>query len=108
MGSVITVRFPWAEQVVKLLYPLEYSSCTCRSRELCPHKAQAILAFQIRRKAITAEMLKAREEDAGSWDQEAVLRAARSIKEGIRLQLFTGPEYGTPGGDQPWGRACLF
>ena len=90
MGSVITVRFPWAEQVVKLLYPLEYSSCTCRSRELCPHKAQAILAFQIRRKAITAEMLKAREEDAGSWDQEAVLRAARSIKEGIRLQLFTG------------------
>lgn len=90
MGSVITVRFPWAEQVVKLLYPLEYSSCTCRSRELCSHKAQAILAFQIRRKAITAEMLKAREEDAGSWDQEAVLRAARSIKEGIRLQLFTG------------------
>lgn len=90
MGSVITVRFPWAEQVVKLLYPLEYSSCTCRSRELCSHKAQAILAFQIRRKAITAEMLKAREEEAGSWDQEAVLRAARSIKEGIRLQLFTG------------------
>ena len=90
MGSVITVRFPWAEQVVKLLYPLEYSSCTCRSRELCSHKAQAILAFQIRRKAITAEMLKAREEEAGSWDKEAVLRAARSIKEGIRLQLFTG------------------
>lgn len=90
MGSVITVRFPWAEQVVKLLYPLEYSSCTCRSRELCSHKAQAILAFQIQRKAITAEMLKAREEEAGSWDKEAVLRAARSIKEGIRLQLFTG------------------
>ena len=35
-------------------------------------------------------MLKAREEEAGSWDQEAVLLAARSIKEGIRLQLFTG------------------
>ena len=43
-GTVITVRFPWEETVVKLLSPLAYSSCSCHSKKLCTHKAQAILA----------------------------------------------------------------
>ncbi len=90
MGNVITVRFPWGGQTVKLLYPLEYSSCTCRSKVLCTHKAQAVLAFQLQRKALTVKMLKEQMEDADDWDREAVSQAARSIKEGIRLSLFTG------------------
>ncbi len=31
---------------VRLLYPLEHATCACHKKELCPHKAAVILAWQ--------------------------------------------------------------
>lgn len=89
-STVITVSVPWEEAVVKLLSPLEYSTCTCKSRELCPHKAQAILLFQLHRKAVSLEQLRRLTENNGEWDRQELARASASIKEGIRLHLTTG------------------
>lgn len=89
-STVITVSVPWEEAVVKLLSPLEYSTCTCKSRELCPHKAQAILLFQFHRKAVTLEQLRRLTENNEEWDRQELARASASIKEGIRLHLTTG------------------
>ncbi len=89
-GSTITVRFPWDDTVVKLLHPLEYSACSCHSRGLCAHKAQAILAFQLETGAVTWEKLRAGTEKESEWDFEALCGAARTIKEEIGLQLKTG------------------
>lgn len=89
-GTVVTVKVPWEEPVVKLLSPLAYSTCTCHSKELCPHKAQAVLLFLLHRKAVTLAQLCRMSELSAEWDREEIERAAASIREGIRLQILTG------------------
>ena len=56
-GSILQVELPWENAAVKLLLPLEHSACTCRSRELCRHKAAALLAYQLMKKRHTLEEL---------------------------------------------------
>ena len=46
-GSTITVELPWIPATVRLLEPLEHSSCSCHSQGLCMHKAQALLCWQL-------------------------------------------------------------
>ena len=41
--SVITVEWPDTGTKVKLLEPLAYSSCSCHKKEICPHRAEAIV-----------------------------------------------------------------
>ncbi len=47
VSSIITVLFPDTGITVRLLEPVEYSSCTCHKKELCRHKAEAILSYQL-------------------------------------------------------------
>ncbi|MDE5753769.1 MAG: SWIM zinc finger family protein [Oscillospiraceae bacterium] len=42
---------------VKILYPLEYSSCSCHKKDLCMHKAAVILAWQLKENLIRPEDL---------------------------------------------------
>lgn len=82
-GSVITVRLLERDITVKLLSPLAYSSCTCHKKDLCSHKAEAILWCQIEQGILTEEMLaEAGTEDVG-FDTEQI---AAVIKE---LEAFT-------------------
>ena len=106
-GTVLTVRFPWNERIVKLLCPLEHSSCTCHSRELCVHKAQAVLAFQLQKGAVTLEELKAMDSAAPDWDLEELSQAARQMKEGIRLQLLTGLSRLSPEAEEAMERLAV-
>ena len=106
-GTVLTVRFPWNERIVKLLCPLEHSSCTCHSRELCVHKAQAVLAFQLQKGAVTLEELKAMDSTAADWDLEELSQAARQMKEGIRLQLLTGLSRLSPEAEEAMERLAV-
>ena len=89
-GSTVTVTFPWDGRTVHLLYPLEYSACSCHSRKFCAHKALAVLAFQLEDKAVSIQAFKSQIEEAEDWDQAAVSQALCSLKEGIGLQLSTG------------------
>ncbi|MGN0537577.1 MAG: SWIM zinc finger family protein [Acutalibacteraceae bacterium] len=57
-SSILSVSFPKDNINVRLVYPLEHSTCTCHSKELCQHKAAAILAWQFNKKIVTLDTLK--------------------------------------------------
>ena len=56
-GSTVTVELPWIPATVRLISPLEHSSCTCHSRSFCIHKAEALLIWQLRQGIVTGEDL---------------------------------------------------
>lgn len=89
-SSVVTVTLPWDKAVVKLLLPFSGSSCTCHSRELCVHKAQAVLAYQLTKKAVTLEQLEALKEAETSFDEAQVARAAAAVCETLCQQMRIG------------------
>lgn len=97
-SSVITVRLPareFPEQiVVKLLSPLEYSSCTCHKKELCVHKAAAILWCQLSSEVLTKEGLDmlwgGGEESGDAYDIGRVREAAAQMKAFLEELLATG------------------
>lgn len=55
--TTITVDIPEDNTTVKLLSPLEYSACTCHSKEFCKHKAAAILAWKLKHQKIRIDSL---------------------------------------------------
>ncbi len=79
-SSTITVKLPGQEMVVKLLSPLEYSSCSCHKKELCSHKAEAILWCQWKEQILTTEMLAGEAEQTPEYDREQIQEASRQIK----------------------------
>lgn len=81
-GSILQVELPWENAAVKLLLPLEHSACTCRSRELCRHKAAALLAYQLMKKRHTLEELAGQAPPGESrWDLEQAAAAAQAVRE---------------------------
>lgn len=88
--SIITVRFPRQDMTVKLISPLEYSSCTCHKKEMCIHKAAAILWCQIEDKVVSVEGLVEGSEDGPSFAIENVKAVARQMREFIEELLNTG------------------
>lgn len=93
-ASTVTVRLPvWeagAETVVKLLSPLEYSSCTCHKKELCVHKAAAILWCKLDSGKLTREELTEEAVEEISYDMDRVQDAAKQMKQFLEELLGTG------------------
>lgn len=89
-SSVVTVSLPWDKATVKLLLPFSGSSCTCHSRELCAHKAQAVLAYQLARKAVTLARLETLLDEENSLDEKLVFKAAASVCETLGQQMGVG------------------
>ena len=89
-SSIVTVVLPCEQATVKLLEPFEYSTCTCHSRELCPHKAQAVLAFQILKGRLTPADLEPSEETGQTWDREQVRKTCAGICASVSHQIGTG------------------
>lgn len=92
-ASVVTVRLPDAEQgvetVVRLLSPLEYSSCTCHKKELCAHKAAAILWCRLASGTLTEQELAGQAAEELPYDMDRVKEAAGQMK------LFLEELFGT-------------
>lgn len=88
--SIITVKLPGQEIVVKLLSPLEYSTCTCHKKELCSHKAEAILWCQWTEKVITTESLAGEAEQIPEVDREQIKAASLQIKDYLEELLCMG------------------
>ncbi len=98
-ASVITVELPLQEfgekTVVKLLSPLEYSSCTCHKKELCVHKAAAILWCQLESGVLTKDGLDmlwntGENGDGPVYDMDKVRDAAGQMKTFLEELLATG------------------
>lgn len=89
-SSIVTVTIPWENAVVKLLEPFSYSTCTCHSRELCAHKAEAVLAYQLEKGRITLKELDEQKEPEQVWDMEQVRKACSCVCEAVAHQMCTG------------------
>lgn len=89
-SSVITVRLPKQEAVVKLLSPLEYSSCTCHKKELCSHKAAAILWCQLKMGVLPKETLISRAGEPQQFDLPQMKDAAEQMKSFLEELYDTG------------------
>lgn len=91
-SSVVSVRLPWSGETVSLLEPVEYSSCTCKSRSLCAHKAQAILLYQLAKKRLDPGSLFAacQKTDSAAYDRDQMREAVRAVLASIEEQLSIG------------------
>ncbi|MBD5396139.1 MAG: hypothetical protein HDR71_18210 [Lachnospiraceae bacterium] len=89
-SSIVTVYLPWEEATVKLLEPFEYSTCTCHSKELCAHKAQAVLAYQIEKGKISLQDLENLKEAENVYDIPLVKQTCQSVREDISGQICVG------------------
>lgn len=89
-SSIVTVTLPWEKATVKLLEPFDYSTCTCHSRELCAHKAQAVLAYQAAKGRIRLESLEQMQDKEESWDLELTSRTGEQVHGALCRQIGTG------------------
>ncbi len=88
--SVITVQLPEPGITVKLLAPLEYSTCTCHKKELCRHKAAALLWCQLEAGVLTTEELLKEGMETSAYDMEQVREAAGQMRDFLEELLATG------------------
>lgn len=89
-SSVITVKLPEQDKTVKLLSPLEYSSCTCHKKEFCVHKASAVLWCQLEMGQVTKESLIEEAIESVEFHSEQIKEAAGQMKEFLEELLGTG------------------
>lgn len=89
-GSTITVELPWMPATVRLLEPLEHSSCSCHSQGLCLHKAAALLAWQLEQGLANPAALRAACPPENGADPETVHRVCREVRTALTGQLVTG------------------
>lgn len=88
--SIVTVEIPWEQVTVRLLSPLEYSTCTCHSKELCGHKALALLTYQLKVGKISLKDLETAETPEITVDMELAKEAAGRVREQILTQFEMG------------------
>lgn len=89
-SSVVKVQLPGQEIAVKLLSPLPYSTCTCHKKELCSHKAEAILWCQYLEKQLTAEELTTELEQEPDLEPQELQETAEQIRSCLEGLLEVG------------------
>lgn len=88
-SSVVTVELPWLPATVRLLEPLEHSTCSCKSKTFCLHRAEALLFWQLAKGAASAEALEPQTVESGP-DPERVRGVCAAVAEMLSSQLVTG------------------
>lgn len=89
-STVVRIQLPGQDMTVKLLSPLEYSTCTCHKKELCSHKAEAILWCQYLEKQFTAQDLTGELEQEPDFDLQELRDTAGQVKGCLEHLLETG------------------
>lgn len=89
-SSIVTITLPWEKATVKLLEPFDYSTCSCHSKELCSHKAQAVLIYQMKKGRISFKDLEVVQETENIWEEAQVKQACESVCEAVIHQICTG------------------
>ena len=88
-GSTVAVDLPWIPATIRLIAPLEHSSCTCHSRSFCLHKAEALLTWQLRHGIVTADTLLPTLETAGQ-DSAGRRAVCAAVQDALTDWLRTG------------------
>lgn len=91
-SSIVTVGLADEGMTVKLLVPIEYSTCSCHKKELCVHKGEAIIRYQLSKEKITiddvAEIIA--NQDEQGFDYEAASLLADKIMDMLGEIISTG------------------
>ncbi|MCI8528152.1 MAG: hypothetical protein HFH82_03200 [Lachnospiraceae bacterium] len=95
-SSIVTVQLPEQGTTVKLLAPLEYSSCTCHKKEMCVHKASAILWCQLEAGSIRVEDLALEAADTPAFQMDKAKEGAEQMREFLEELLCTGLSRSSP------------
>ena len=95
--SVVTVDMPWLPASVRLLEPLEHSSCTCHSKTFCAHKAEALLYWQLNEGIADPTLLQAVQPAGAALDLEPVRGACQAVQQTLTAQLAAGLSRMPPG-----------
>lgn len=106
-SSTVTVTFLKEEIKVKLLEPLSYSTCSCHKKELCSHKAEAILWYQIEKGKLKEKEIEKELEADKTWDKEQIKELAVSMKEVIKEQFLTGLSRMSPTAEDTMERMAI-
>ena len=88
--SVVTVDMPWLPASVRLLEPLEHSSCSCHSKAFCLHKAEALLYWQLKEGIADPSLLQAAQPAGASPDPEEVRGVCQAVRQTLTSYLSTG------------------
>lgn len=88
-STVITMEMPWYPATVRLLEPLEHSSCSCHSKSFCIHKAEALLHWKLKEKCIDHNALRLLQTE-NEMDLEMIRGICRSVQETLAAHLTTG------------------
>ncbi len=89
VSSVITVDLAAQGQRVKLLSPLEYSTCTCHKKELCIHKAAALLWCKLEWGVVTLDDIN-EDFNQSPLQREQIQKAAGQMKQFLEELLDMG------------------
>lgn len=89
-GSIIKVDFGEEGCTVKLLNDIENSVCSCKSQELCRHKAEALILYKLEKGYINLDELKDYEKKIKFIDEKTIKKAALEIRKAIEEIMITG------------------
>lgn len=95
--SVVTVDMPWLPASVRLLEPLEHSTCTCHSKTFCAHRAEALLYWQLKEGIADPSRLQTAQPAGTALDLETVRGVCRAVQETLAAQLSAGLSRMPPG-----------
>lgn len=88
-STVVSMELPWIPASVRLLEPLEHSTCSCKSKSFCNHKAEALMYWKLAKGFLKPEALEpALSEEA--LDPERVRGVCRTVREMLAEQLTVG------------------
>lgn len=89
-ASVVTVQPLAQAMTVRLLYPLEYSTCTCHKKEFCVHKAEAVLWCKLESGQIRVEELEQDQSGTTEYDMEQIQDVVLQMRTLLEELLDTG------------------
>ncbi|MDE7183961.1 MAG: hypothetical protein K2O40_05670 [Lachnospiraceae bacterium] len=89
-SSVVTVQPIAKSMTVKLLFPLEHSTCTCHKKEFCVHKAEAVLWCKLESGQLSIQDLEQTEDAGTAYDMGQVQEAALQMRTFLNELFDTG------------------
>lgn len=89
-SSVVTVQPLGEGMTVKLLFPLEYATCTCHKKDFCVHKAEAVLWCKLESGGLNIDDLEQDHVKTADYDMAQVHDAALQMKTFLNELFDTG------------------
>lgn len=88
-STIVRVELPWIPAVARLLEPVEDSTCSCRAKAFCNHRAEALLYWQLQKGIAKPESLEPEVEESGP-DPERTRGVCAAVCQMLSEQLTTG------------------